>query len=174
MTERSLKRLLAVSLVLNLFLIGAGAGGSYMAVRALREKAQNHAPPPPPVLEVANKLKEPENSRLREVMRDAALEAAPDFKQAREARRKAVELASAATFDQKAVQAEVERARSAEIAGRRKLESALLNFMSGLSAEERAQVAPVLRRIGVRKSKAPRPDRPHQGGAEAPASVPRP
>jgi uncharacterized membrane protein len=163
MTEKGLKRLLIASLAVNLFLVGASVGGAVVAMRAFEDRVTPRTPPPPPVMEAAKSLNDTNHARLREVMREAALDAAPDFKAARQARRRAVELAKAPTFDRDAVAAEIESARAAEIRGRRRLEGALLGFMTTLDAGERAKLAPVLQRLGL-KGKMKRPD--ERGGPD--------
>jgi uncharacterized membrane protein len=77
-------------------------------------------------------------------MRARALEAAPDFREAREARRRAAQLAAAPEFDRKAIEAELARADAAGGRGRAKLQAAMLDFMAPLPADQRAQIAPVL------------------------------
>lgn len=84
--------------------------------------------------------------RVRETLRASALASRPDFEAARQARREAVELAGAKTFDAAAVSALLQRSREAELRGRARLERDMIALLPSLSAEDRAALAPVLSR----------------------------
>jgi uncharacterized membrane protein len=140
MSSRTLKVALIASLVLNLFLIGAGISAGIMLRQTLRDRTLAT-----PLFVAARTLDPQTQARLRDHMRANALKAAPDFMEAREARRKAAALAAAPNFDQNAVMAELERADKAADRGRDKLQGAVLSFMKDLPAADRATLAPALK-----------------------------
>jgi uncharacterized membrane protein len=142
---------LAISLVLNLFLIGAGVSAFVFRERLLHDL---HGLRPPTPLNVAARALDPDvRAKLRDAMRSAALTAKPDFVAAREARMKAAELAAAPTYDRAAVKAELVEARNSETHGRGLLDDRLLDFMGTLPPDQRAKLAEAL------KGRPPRHDR---------------
>lgn len=142
MTSRGMKIALGVSLTLNLFLFGAVVGGGLIGWKHWKDRPRST----PPLYEAAKALPAEEQAALRETMRAVAVKAQPDFQQAREARREAVRLASAPTFDRDAVAAQLAASRVAEIRGRVIMQEGVLDVMAGLSPEERAVLAPALLR----------------------------
>ncbi|HYF23922.1 MAG TPA: periplasmic heavy metal sensor [Caulobacteraceae bacterium] len=143
MSSRTGRTLLAASLVLNLFLLGAGIGGAVMFDRF---KEREHARRAPALHAAMSDLPPERQEALRAVVRQAALAARPDFREARQARRRAAELAAAPSFDPAGVRAELARARDAELRGRLKLENGLIGAMQDLDASGRAAIAPALAR----------------------------
>ncbi|NEX93839.1 periplasmic heavy metal sensor, partial [Caulobacter sp. 17J65-9] len=144
MTSRGLKIAFGVSLALNLFLIGVGLGGGAIAWKHWKDRPGAG----PPLFEAARSLPESEQKALRQSMRAVAMKARPDFEQARTARREAVRIAAAPTFDRAAVAAQLDRSREAEIRGRVVMEQGVLDVMAGLSPKDRAALAPALLRKG--------------------------
>lgn len=144
MSPRSLKIALAVSVTLNVFVLGALAGGLIVGGRVLAERQEGR----PPVTRLAGALEPADQALLRERLRDAAEEVRGDFRAARQARREAIELAGAETFDRPAVEAALEQSHEAERAGRRKLEGTLLDVLAELEPEDRERLAPALARRG--------------------------
>jgi uncharacterized membrane protein len=160
---KGLKVALAISVLMNVFLIGAAVSAIVFRERLLGDQHWFRSPPTP--LNVAAHALEPDvRARLHDAMRTEALAAKPDFVAARQARLKAAELAAAPRFDRAAVKAELDLARQAEARGRGRLEDRLLDFMGGLSVDQRAKLAAALKG---------RP--PHHGQPSAPApSAPAP
>ena len=169
MSERGLKIALAVSLGLNLFLIGGGVSAGLFAARYLHEHpfARHDGGGASPLAMAAGKLPADTRLKLDATMHAAARAAAADFHLARDSRRSAADLAASASFDRAAVVANLDQARAAETRGRMRLEGALLDVMQALPADQRATLAPVLkgRPRGQRNGQARGPDR----GPEAPA-----
>ncbi|WP_296817253.1 periplasmic heavy metal sensor [Brevundimonas sp.] len=149
MSPRSLKIALAVSVTLNVFVVGAVAGGLIVGGRALQEHREVRAP----VFALVRSLDAPEQERVRGALRESALAARSDFEAARAARLQAVELASAQTFDRAAVDAALERSHQAEGAGRRRLESTLLDVMADLDPAERQTLSLALVRRGPERGR---------------------
>ncbi len=148
---------LAISLVLNVFLVGAGVGAFVFRERLLHDQLK-HAPTP---LNVAARELSPDvRARLRDSMRSVALAAKPDFVAARQDRLKAAELAAAPTYDRTAVKTQLDQARDAETRGKNRLEDKLLDFLGTLPQDQRAKLAEAL------KGRPPRhgPHEPHADG----------
>lgn len=166
MSSRLMKIGLAVSLVLNLFLVGALAAGYLVSQRALHERGPGRAPP---LFTAARSLPQAEQDRLRADMIAAARDAKPYFREARQSRREAVALAQAPTYDREAVRAALARSNASEVAGRTRLDARLTEIMSSMSPEARKALAPALGR-GLRGPRmgGPRKDR------DAPVSAPPP
>lgn len=151
----------AISVLLNVFLLGAGASAFVFRERLLHD----HLRPPPTPLNIAARALEPDvRNRLHEAMRSTALVAKPDFVAAREARLKAAELAAQPNFDKAAVKAQLIVARDAETRGKVKLEDRFLDFLGGLPVDQRAKLAEAL------KGRPPR----HEGHALPPPSNAKP
>jgi len=137
--SKAMKIAFAVSVALNLFLLGAVAAGFLVGQRAIRDRVDRM-----PLFVAARELPEAEQQRLREGLRSAAVSARRDFRDAREARRRAVELAGADRYDKAAVLKALDRARAAELRGRAKLETGMAEAFEGLDAEARKTLAPSL------------------------------
>jgi uncharacterized membrane protein len=152
MTGRNLKIALAASVLLNVFLLGAGASTALF----LNHKAEQRAAAmrrSTPLFVAARGLDPQSQDRLRVQVQAAAKDAWGDFQQAREARAAAAGLAGAPSFDRAAVEARMQAARDAELRGRVKLEKAVLDFMAPLPAEQRARLAPALKGRSFLKSR---------------------
>lgn len=161
MADRT-RALLVASLVLNLFLIGAGIGGAIYGQRLLHDRLAGR---PPSLIAAAAKDLPPEvRARLREHMRSRALAVRPDFVAARAARAQAVELASAPKFDRAAVSAKLDEARTDETRARASLDAALLDFMQTLGSADRVHLAPVLRAHRPHSHGGPGHEGPAQAG----------
>lgn len=146
MNERGWKIAVVVSLVLNLFLIGALAGGAVVAWRAMADRSPTRGEAERPYGAAARELPPAERRVLRQSLRGAAFDARPDLRKARELRREAVRLAAAEDFDRGAVEALLAQARAAELSGRVRVEQGVLDALSEMEREEREIVAPMLMR----------------------------
>lgn len=142
MSPRSLKIALAVSMTLNVFVVGAVAGGLIVGGRVLQERREARAP----VYALARSLDAEERQRVTGALRATALASRDDFRAARAARREAVELAGAETFDRAAIEAALARSHRSEDASRQRLEAALLDLMADMSQAERQVLALALAR----------------------------
>jgi uncharacterized membrane protein len=156
LTSRSLKIALAASVALNLFAIAAGVtayiGQARVEERVEEQRRPGRADSP---MAVVRSL-DPEVRRpVRQALRDAALTARPDFEEARTARREAIALASSATMDQARILALLDRARSAEMRGRERIETDSVALLATLDPADRAKASVILSRHGRRAAKAP-------------------
>jgi len=159
---------LAVSITLNVVLIAAVLGGLYFARQAWRERAERGH-----LFQSARELPDADQARLRDQMRLAGREARPQFRLAREHRRKAADLAAAPTYDRAAVLKALTDANAAEMRGRAVLDEQLTEALAGFDTEARRKLAPSLefRSRGLRGRRGhdrrgpdgPRPDGPPPG-----------
>lgn len=142
MNDRVLKIALIVSLLVNAFLAAAAAAGGFYLAGVIGERSgfRQHTP----LAMVAHELDPAVQAQLKQSMRGVALSAAPDFSEARAARKRALELAGAPAFDAAAVQAELAKARAAEDRGRARLENGFIDFLKTQPQPTRTKLAKVL------------------------------
>ncbi len=160
MSPRKLKIALAVSVAVNLFVVGALAGGLVVGARYLADRSP---PPEPPAFRQSVDRLDPEQSeRVRQSLRQSALEARDDFRRSRAARREAVELAGAESFDADAVRARLAESREAELRARARLEDGTVEIMQTLEREDRQRLSGML----MRQSPRMRPSRMESGAME--------
>ncbi|MGO4410550.1 MULTISPECIES: periplasmic heavy metal sensor [unclassified Brevundimonas] len=163
-----MKIALAVSVALNVF--GVATGG---AVWVMREKVgawmadANRSPRGEPVWDVVERLAPAVRDQVKRDLRANAMLARPDFEEAREARREAIALTGAETFDPVAVAALLERSRASEMRGRSRLEAGAVEILGRLSPADRKALAPILSRHRARK-----PEKPAAPVAPTPAEAP--
>ncbi|MDO1558142.1 periplasmic heavy metal sensor [Brevundimonas sp. 2R-24] len=168
MSSRTLKIVIAVSVGLNLFLLGVLAAGAVMGLRLAREPA---GPPrrPAAVMEILSTLPEADQERVREAFHGALLRARPQFVEARRAHRRAVEAAQAEPYDRAAVLTELATAHRHEMAAREGIEQDMTQVLGELSPEGRRVIAPVLLR-DPRRNHRPHMMRRHGSDDQAASS----
>ena len=175
MTSRSLKIALAVSVALNVFAVAAGA-----AVWVVRDKiedrvAEAHKPGrSEPVWDVIERMDPAVRDKVKAQLRAAAMQARPDFDEARAARREAIALTGADRFDPVAVAALLERSRASEARGRSRLETGAVETLNQLSPADRKALAPILSRHKAKREarKPEKAESPAAPAASAPAEAP--
>jgi len=145
MTDRGLKIALGVSVALNIFIVGAAAGGLIMGVRGLDSRSHRDRPP---VIQMIQSLDEADRAAAEQTLRETGLAARGDFDAARRYRSEAITLAGAEAFDRAAVEGALARSREAEGQGRVRLEGSLLDLMERLDQPDRQRLAPGLARRG--------------------------
>lgn len=163
---KRLRVFLAFSLALNLFLVGLIAGTGFLR-DGRRDRGSRHA-----AFEQAVKRLDPADAEaLKTLMRAKAERAEPRFQALRESRRDVQRLMAAPEFDPAAVRAAVTRVRIEETALRNDFDRDLIDFAARLDPQERAAVAPLLRR----GSKGPKRDRRSDGPrGRGRSAVPKP
>lgn len=166
MTERGLKVALGLSVALNVFVIGAVAGGLIVGARGFNERPHRERPP---VIQMVQSLDEADRSEAEQTLRRAGLAARSDFETARRLRGEAIELAGAESFDRAAVEARLNQARAAEMQGRVRLEESVLDLMGRLDQADRERLAPSLARRG-REGRAGGPNRRRERTPSEPAA----
>ncbi|WP_292083420.1 MULTISPECIES: periplasmic heavy metal sensor [unclassified Brevundimonas] len=147
MTSRSLKIALAVSVALNVFAVAAVG-----AVWVSRDKIEHRVAEAhksgrnEPVWDVIERMDPAVRDQVKAQLRAAAMQARPDFEEARAARREAIALTGGETFDPVAVAALLERSRASEARGRSRLETGAVETLNQLSPADRKALAPILSR----------------------------
>lgn len=149
--EQKNRWLLIASLVLNLFLIGAIAGGSYklfwstqaplagkVGQNALRFAAEN--------------LTNEQQRLFKKTLREARREVKPLLEDSKEARVEVRKQIAAPEFNREAILAALAHTREADSAVRIHIEEKLVNFAETLSAEDRQKLADGLASKGPLRS----------------------
>jgi len=131
-TTGKLKVLLAVSMVVNLFALGALGGGTAMWFATLARH---------PIRAAGDALPDADRLRFHQMFRLVAKEARPLQQSARESRRAAALLFTQPSFDAPAVAEALSRARDADVTARTEVETALVGFAATLPQAERQALA---------------------------------
>ena len=134
MSPRALWIALVLSLVVNVFVIGAGAG--LIFGRAFGPPP-NTGPRPNPLMAAAERLDPTNREVFMALMQDEAQRLGPTEFDARAARRQAVALLRAPNFDRAAAGAALDRARVDDVEVRQKLENTMLDFAATLDPQNR-------------------------------------
>lgn len=153
MNARSLKVLIAGSILLNVFLLGGIAGGAWRWF-ASREVVQAQAQKPGQpaqraALRFATDYLSPERqAQFVDALKDARREGRDDARAARDARRQVLDLLAAPAFDRAALDAALARTRESDSALRAKVESGVADYAATLTPEERVKFVEGLERSG--------------------------
>ena len=143
MNGKRLRVLLALSLAANLFL-----GGVILGTGVLKGdrggRGSRHASFP----RALEQLDPADAEALRTLMRNRGEQAEPRVQALREARREVQALMARPDYDPAAVRTALTRVRIEETALRDNLDRDLIDFAARLDPEERAAVAPLLRKGG--------------------------
>jgi uncharacterized membrane protein len=139
MTAGRLKALLAISVVVNLFALGALGGGAAMWMAA----SERH-----PIRSASDALPNADRRRFHQMFRAVAQQVRPLQQSARENRRAAALLFVEPTFDAAAAGEALSRARDADLAARTEVETALVGFAATLPQTERQAFADGLSQSG--------------------------
>lgn len=156
MTTR-IKWLLAISLVLNVFLIGGIAGGVYRwwSVGPQTAAVQRS------LRMAAEALPAERRDTFRDTLRNARRDVQPTVREARESRRELARLLAAPQFDRPAVEAALGRARQADAIIRARVEREVVEFASTLPEAERSKfVQGLIQRGPLRQAAEPPAPRP--------------
>jgi len=149
MTPRALKIALAVSVAVNLFAVAGGVAAVVTRARVDQKVEAQRTPGRERAFRDIVAALEPEaQDRVRSTLRASAMAARPDFEEARAARREAIALTEAATFEQAAVDALLERSRTAELRGRARLEHDAVALLATLGPRDRQALGVILTRHG--------------------------
>ncbi|HEY5009265.1 MAG TPA: periplasmic heavy metal sensor [Caulobacteraceae bacterium] len=158
MSPRALWIALALSLVVNVFVLGAGAGLFFGRTFAPHPGPGSR---PNPLMAAAERLDPTDRDVFKALMQDEAQRQGPTLLDARMQRRQAVVLMRAPSFDRAAAGAALDRARADDVQVREKLETTMLDFAAKLDAPNRAILSeglargPVLRWMQDHHSMAP-------------------
>lgn len=144
------RNLLIASVVANVFLAGALAGGAVW-IRS-GKPAQGYS------LEAAGgRLPDQQRTLFRKALREVRRESRDIILDGQQARREAADLLQQPVLDTAALSAALERARNADVTVRTRLEQRIIEFAAAGSAEDRSVLAEGLaRRSGTQPSATPK------------------
>lgn len=143
MSERSIRLLLAASLAVNIFLLGAAAGAGYMwrAQEVQRDAAGEQRG----LRFAADDLSPEQRKAFRQALAEARRQSAADIEAARAGREEVARLIEGEPIDSAAVNAALTAIRQADTALRSRLEQAIVSFAAGLTPADRARLVDGLR-----------------------------
>ncbi|MNJ24642.1 hypothetical protein D3C77_190660 [compost metagenome] len=157
MSVKGLKIALAASVALNIFALVGGGTAWLMAKRVEVAAVEGRQPGrSEPVWSVVEARPPAVRDQVKRELRATALEARPDFEEARAARREAIALTRSDQFDPVAVAALLERSRASEMRGRARLEAGAVETLSRLQPDDRAALAAILSRHRSKSKEASR------------------
>lgn len=147
MSIRGLKIALAASVALNIFALVGGGTAWIMAKRVEEATVEGRRPGrSESVWSVVEARPPAVRDQVKRELRATALEARPDFEEARAARREAIALTRSTEFDPVTVAALLERSRASETRGRARLEAGAVETLSRLTPADREALATILSR----------------------------
>ncbi|WP_321792896.1 periplasmic heavy metal sensor [Caballeronia sp. J97] len=157
MSPRTLKTLAAVSLVLNVFLIGSIAGGAYRLFAHQRADAAQQRG----IRFAAADLSAERQRQLRDALRQTRRQSLPLIRDARDGRIDLAHILAARDFDRKALDDALARTREADVALRARIEGTVADFASTLTSDERLKLVGAMERYGPLRAVPPdeRPQR---------------
>jgi uncharacterized membrane protein len=145
MPATRLKTLLIVSVVLNVFLLGAIVGGTY---RWMEKQKADVIAQQRGLRFAAAELPEARREQLRDALRQTRRDSLPLIIGARSGRLDVVQALAAQQFDRNALDAALARTREADVAVRARVEGTVAEFASTLTPEERLKLVDALERHG--------------------------
>jgi uncharacterized membrane protein len=140
-----LKTVLIVSLVLNIFVLGVIAGGTYRWVAKQKAEvvAQQRG-----LRFAAAELPQARREQLREALRQTRRDSLPLIVNARAGRLDVVQALAAPQFDRAALDAALARTREADMAVRARVEATVADFANTLTPDERLKLVDALQQHG--------------------------
>jgi uncharacterized membrane protein len=143
MSERSRPIIVAISLALNVFLVGAAVGAAYMwhASGPLRSGISARGG----LAVAAAALPVQEHKTFRQMLIQARKQAASDIAAARAGRLELAQLMVAEPLNRRAIDAQLSAIRQSDIALRARLEKAVVDFAETLTPAERKSFVEGLR-----------------------------
>ena len=137
-----LKIILAVSLILNVFLVGIGIGVFVTGARLTPAQAIRR--PVPNIWLASEALPPADRSAFRQMLRQEAASVQPELKSVRLARREAAALIAQPNYDPAAVQTSLQQAREGEMHARGEIDAAFAAYLVKLTPKQRADMAEAL------------------------------
>jgi uncharacterized membrane protein len=156
MSPRFIKAVAVVSLVLNVFLIGSLAGGAWRLFAHQRAQAEQQRG----IRFAAADLSPERQQQLRDALRHARRQNLPLIRQSRDARIDLAHALAAPTLDRAALDDALDRARTADVTLRARVESSVADFAATLTPDERMKMVGAMERYGPLRAVPPneRPD----------------
>jgi uncharacterized membrane protein len=145
LTGNALKIGLAASLAANVFLVGA-IGGAFLF--AAQKSPASHPPATPPGRACAA---DAPRGPFRQMMCDQAPVVRPIQQDSFEAKRQAMTLMAAPTYDRAAIGALFDRSRADDMKARAHVENAILDFAATLPADRRERLVEAMRNNARRR-----------------------
>ena len=127
-----MKIALAVSLTLNVFILGGAAGAFFWRSAPLSTQSDQG------LAGAAQTLEPTQRQAFRQALAKAKSDAQSDTQAARDARDKLVHLLNEADLDRNAIDATLEMTRAADIRVRAHIEAAVMDFAESLDPKSRA------------------------------------
>ncbi|MER8979640.1 periplasmic heavy metal sensor [Mesorhizobium sp. M0239] len=151
MSPRWIRGLVIASVVLNVFLAGAFAGGAVWLRNAKSGVSLESA---------GRQLPNQDRKAFRLALRQVRVESRQIILDGQQARQEAADLLQQPVMDKAALSAALERARNADVTVRSRLEQAIVDFAANTSHENRSVLAQALlrhmeRRAAVAPKKSP-------------------
>ncbi|MEY3259245.1 MAG: hypothetical protein RIT46_74 [Pseudomonadota bacterium] len=143
MNPRTLKIGLALSLVLNIFLVMA-VGGAILMRHKLMDNGRGERPNS--IIRLSKDMPPESRKAMRRVLREAVVATMPDLKTAHVARIAAADSLAAATPDRALIDRNLQKARESEMRARAGMETAAVSYALTVSPEDRALIAESFRR----------------------------
>jgi uncharacterized membrane protein len=143
---------LAVSVALNLFFLGAGAGIVALGVRMAHENAGAR---PAAFFWATRGMSQPAKQDMRRMLLQLRDQVRPQLEQSRAMRIQAWSGLAAARPDPAAIKQMLAQSRQTDIAIRAKVEDAIVDGAAGLSADDRARLARGFRRTLAARAAKP-------------------
>ena len=143
MSPRALKIGLALSLVLNMFLLMAVGGAIAMRNQLMTNDRSNR---PNSIMRIAKDMPPESRKAMRRVLREAVVATMPDLKTAHDARIAAADSLAAAKPDRALIDRNLQKARESEMRARAGMETAAVSYALTVSPEDRALIAESFRR----------------------------
>lgn len=143
MSERSKRLLLAASLALNVFFIGAAAGGGYMWFQSGQGFRAGQ-----PLASAAHYLTPEQRQAFRQALQAARRDGREDIQTGQASRALLAQLLDEPQIDRAAIDASLAATRAADIAARTRIETVIVDFAAQLSAADRAKLVDGLEERG--------------------------
>lgn len=133
MSTRTPKIILAVSLTINVFILGAAAGAWFWPwISAAMPQ------PDPGLAAVADGLDASQQEAFRQILAKAKRDTQADAKVARDARNNLAQLMKQPELDRNAIDVALEATRTADVKVRARVETAVVDFAASLDPQSRA------------------------------------
>jgi len=143
MSERSKRLLLAASLALNVFFIGAAAGGGYMWFQSGQGLRAGQ-----PLASAARYLTPDQRQAFRQALQAARRDSREDIQTGQASRALLAQLLDEPQIDRAAIDASLAATRAADIAARTRIETVIVDFAAKLNVADRAKLVDGLEERG--------------------------
>jgi uncharacterized membrane protein len=155
MTSRGMKIVLAMSIVFNVFVVGAAVGGAYRWF-SVGQESRNSRPQQRGLQFAASGLSPAQQMAFRTALREVRRGSGALIDTARNGRTETVQTLIAPRFDKEAVSAALTRTRDADFAFRKRIEDTIVDFAQTLSPDDREKFVIGLQERGpLRRAAAP-------------------